>query len=593
MLKLLNKLSAFIYLIRRRYLNEREFILILSLIIGFFGGLVALILKYGVFYFHKLLNIELRENTGNYYLLLIPMLGIIITVFLKDFILRDTVKHNIAAILQSISKRNSFLEKHKIFSSVIGGILTAGFGGSVGLEAPIISSGAAIGSNIGRFFKLNYKTITLLLACGAVGAISAIFHTPIAAIVFALEVLMIDLSRFTLIPLLIASVSGAIVTNVFYGESMLFNFTLETSFSVSEIPFFILFGIITGFVSIYFAKSFVHIESRFEKIHSTRKQILIGGVLIGLLIFLFPPLLSEGFHTVRAIIQQDYNWVFQTSILSQISPSFWMMIIFFILLILLKVVATAITIGSGGVGGVFAPSLFTGAITGLLFAKLMAFIFPESYFSEVNYALIGMAGILAGVIHAPLTSIFLIIEMTTEYRMIVPLMITSTISFLTVKYFQPNSIFTIQLAKRGELITHHKDKAILTFMELKSVIETDLKTIHIDATLGDLVKVISQSKRNLFPVIDSEEHFHGVVLIENIRSIMFKQEMYNTSIRSLMVIPPETIYSRDSMDMVMKKFERSGAWNLPVVKAGKYMGYVSRSKLFNAYRKLLLEISDE
>lgn len=590
---LLKKFFQKIYIIRTKYLKEKDFVLILSFLIGMMGGFIALTLKYGVYFLHRILHIDIIGDFDNHLLLLLPAIGILLTLIFRNFILKDTIKHNIASILHAISKRNSLMKWHKTFSSVLGGIITAGFGGSVGLEAPIISSGAAIGSNMGRLLRLNYKTVTILLACGATGAISAIFHTPIAAIVFALEVLMIDLSRFTLIPLLIASITGSLITNLFYGEVMLFNFVLHTDFVVSEIPLFALLGILMGLLSVYFSRAFIHIETRFEEIESKWNRWLIGGLIIGLLIYLFPPLLSEGFHTMKAIVNQNYNWVYESSFISKFGSSFWLIILFFSLLIGLKVVATAITIGSGGVGGVFAPSLFTGAIGGMLFAKLLNHFFPGSNYSEVNFALVGMAGMLGGVLHAPLTGIFLIVEMTTDYELIVPLMLTTTISFLTVKYFQPNSIFTIQLARKGELITHNKDKAILTFMQLDSVVEKDLLVIDPDASLGDLVKVIAQSTRNIFPVVDESNHFYGVVLIENIRAIMFNQEMYQTSVLNLLIIPSELITTSDAMELVMKKFERAGAWNLPVVDNGKYIGYVSKSKLFNAYRNLLLEISVE
>ena len=577
--------------LRTKYLSEQEFILILSIVAGFAGGMAALVLKYGVYYLHQAFKIGLGSGHINYQLLLLPIIGITLTILFKKYVLKDSEKHSISSILFAISKKNSMMKAHKMFSSILGGILTAGFGGSVGLEAPIISSGSSIGSNLARKLRLNYKTITVLLACGAAGAISAIFHTPIAAIVFALEVLMIDLSRFTLIPLLISSVTGAIVTNIFYGDALLFNFVIESNFHPNEIPAFIFLGIFTGLLSVYYARTFLGIESKLESIKKSSHRILIGGLIMGTLLFLFPPLISEGFHTVKFIISDNYEWLPQSSIISFAGNSPLVLISFLVVLMLLKVVVTAITIGSGGVGGVFAPSLFTGSIAGLLFAKLANFIFPHAFYSEVNFALVGMASMLGGVLHAPLTGIFLIMEMTTDYELIVPLMLATTISFVTVKYYQPNSIFTVQLAKRGELITHNKDKAILTIMQLKSVIETDLQPIHPDGNLGDLVKIISRSKRNIFPVIDEHKHFFGAIHVEDIRSIMFNSEMYETSVLNLLFIPPEIIESTDSMDLVMKKFERSGAWNLPVVENSKYIGYVSKSKLFNSYRSLLKDIS--
>ncbi len=520
-----------------------------------------------------------------------PFIGITLTFIFIKYILRDPVKHNIASILYSISKRNSLLEAHKIFSSILGGILTAGFGGSIGLESPIISSGASIGSNMGRLLRLSYKEVTLLLSCGAAGAISAIFHTPLAAIVFAIEVLLIDLTRFSLIPLLIASVSGAIVTNVFFQDAILFEFVLKDPYQVHHTIFYILLGVFTGLVSVYFSKVFFKVESISNKITDFRK-IFIGGLILGLMIFLFPPLYGEGYQIIKAIFAEDFSKVMETNINFSLLNYHWFFYFFFISLLLLKAFATSITIMSGGVGGIIAPSLFTGAIAGMLFSHSLNLLGLN--ISESNFALVGMAGVLSGVLHAPLTAIFLIAETTKGYELIVPLMLTTIISFVTVKIFEPNSIFTFQLAKSGELITHHKDKAVLTFMKLKSVIETDFTTVHVDSNLKELVKTITQSKRNIFPVIDDEGILNGIILMDHIREIMFDTDMYDsTMVSNLMILPPSYIGLNDTMKDVIEKFESTGAWNLPVIDNAKYIGMVSKSKLFSAYRNLLLEISDE
>ncbi|MEA2107314.1 MAG: chloride channel protein [Bacteroidota bacterium] len=498
-----------------------------------------------------------------------------------------------ASILHAISKRNSLVKAHKIFSSIIGGILTAGFGGSIGLESPIISSGSAIGSNTGRWLKLSYKEVTLLLACGASGAISAIFHTPIAAVVFAIEVLLIDLTRFSLIPLLISSVSGAIVTNVFFKDEILFAFVLRDHYHVHHTGFYILLGIICGLISVYFTKVFFKMDKLVANIPDLRK-LFVGGLILGVLLYLFPPpppLYGEGYQIIKAIFAQNYESIMETNLHLQLGNSLWFFSLFFLLLLLLKVFATSITINSGGIGGIIAPSLFTGAITGMLFSHTLNGF--GLHISESNFALVGMSGVLSGVLHAPLTAIFLIAETTKGYELIVPLMLTSTISFVTVKIFEPNSIFTIQLAKSGDLITHHKDKAVLTFMKLKSVIENDFKTINVDDTLGDLVKVVSQSNRNIFPVVDEEGILNGIILMDNIREIMFEREMYDTPVSNLMILPPAYISTKDSMKEVIEKFENTDAWNLPVIDHAKYVGMVSKSKLFSVYRNLLLEISEE
>ncbi|OFX86770.1 MAG: hypothetical protein A2W99_06820 [Bacteroidetes bacterium GWF2_33_16] len=576
---------------REQKISQRNFLLILSSIVGIAGGFVALILKTSVFYLHEILLKNKSFDEYNLLVFVYPIIGITLTFVFLKYILRDTVKHNIAAILYAISKRNSIMQAHKIFSSIFGGILTAGFGGSIGLESPIISSGSSIGSNVGQLLKLSYKEVTLLLACGAAGAISAIFHTPLAAIVFAIEVLLIDLTRFSLIPLLIASVSGAIVTNVFFQDEILFEFILKDHYEVKHTIFYLLLGILTGLISVYFSKMYFKIEKLASKLPDFRR-LLLGGLVLGFLIFLFPPLYGEGYQIIKAIFRENYTSIMETNLNLRLVNYQWFFYFFFISLLLLKAVATSVTIHIGGVGGIFAPSLFTGAIIGMLFSHTLN-LFGLNI-SESNFALVGMAGVLSGVLHAPLTGLFLIAETTDGYELIVPLMLTTTISFLTVKIFDPNSIFTVQLAQRGELITHHKDKAVLTFMKLKSVIETDFTTVHVDSSLGDLVKIISKSQRNIFPVIDDDGILNGIILMDHIREIMFDKEMYDkTQVSNLMIIPPEYIGFNDTMKEVISKFEKTGAWNLPVIDKAKYIGMVSKSKLFSTYRNLLLEISEE
>ena len=589
----MTKQSLFVRFVswRERNISQRNFILILSFIVGLSGGLVALVLKTSVFYLHELLLEDKSFDEYNLLVFIYPFIGIALTFIFAKYILRDSVKHNIAAILHAISKRNSLMKAHKIFSSIIGGILTAGFGGSIGLESPIISSGSSIGSNVGRVLKLSYKEVTLLLACGAAGAISAIFHTPLAAIVFAIEILLIDLTRFSLIPLMIASVSGAIVTNVFFQDEILFEFTLKDPFEIHHTIFYILLGILSGLASVYFTKVYFSVENYANKLSDFRK-LFIGGLILGVVIFLFPPLYGEGYHIIKAIFAENFVPLMKTNINIDLANYHWFFYFFFISLLVLKPFAASVTISSGGVGGIIAPSLFTGAITGMIFAHSLNLLGLNT--SESNFALVGMAGVLSGVLHAPLTGIFLIAETTKGYELIVPLMLTSTISFVTVKIFEPNSIFTFQLARSGELITHHKDKAVLTFMKLKSVIETDFTTVHVESNLGDLVKVITMSKRNIFPVIDDDGILNGIILMDNIREIMFDKEMYEkTLVSNLMILPPAYISYNDTMKHVIEKFETTGAWNLPVIDKAKYIGMVSKSKLFSAYRNLLLELSEE
>ena len=581
---------------RLRNLNENTFVLILAAIVGTLAGFVALGLKVSVYYLRELSVVRIigDDKYKLALLLIFPTLGIGLTLFLKHFIIKDTIKHNISSILSAISKKNSIMRRHKVFSSMLGGILTAGFGGSVGLESPIISSGAAIGSNFGRVFHFNYKTITLLLACGSSGAIAAIFNTPIAGVVFALEVLLLDLSRFSLIPLLIASVSGTIVTTIFYPESILFDFQIQESFKISYLPFYLAFALLCGLVAHYFSSTYLRIEQRIEKIENPYRRFLIGSLGFGILLLVFPPLWGEGFSAIKALMSENHHAVLDMTLYSQYSDNLLVIFLVFIFLILLKVVSTALTVGAGGIGGIFAPSLFTGALTGYLFAFFVNTLDLGVHLSLVNFTMIGMAGLLSGVLHAPLTGLFLIAEITFGYELIVPLMIVTTISFLTAKYFNKNSIVTAQLAAKGQLITHNKDQAVLTMMKLKSVIETDFLTVPIDANLGDLVKIVSKAKRNLFPVIDNEGFLAGVILLDDIREIMFNQDLYKKHlVQNLMTIPPAFIKMDDKMDTVMHKFNKTRAWNLPIIEKGRYVGFVSKSKLFNVYRQQLVEITAE
>jgi len=573
-------------------MSDRSFMLILSIIVGILAGLTAWLLKTGVFYMHDFFKGSLQFDTDNYRYILYPVIGISATVLFKEFILKDHIRHNIPSILHAIAKRNSLMRVHKIYSSISGAILTAGFGGSIGLESPIISSGSSIGSNIGKVCRLNYKSITTLLGCGAAGAIAAIFNTPIAGIVFALEVLLLDMNRYSLIPLLMASVSGAITTKLLFTDEIFFEFTITQPFLVEHIVFFILLGIIAGFVSYYFTRLFLNIETLFDKIKNRSLKIFIGAPALGILIFLFPALYGEGFEAIKMMLEGNAEAVFNESLFSGFVNTAWVFGLFFLALILLKVVATSLTLGAGGIGGIFAPSLFTGAILGFLFARTNNYVFKQ-HLSESNFALVGMACVLGGVLQAPLTGIFLIAEITGGYELIVPLMLATTVSYLTSKFLIPNSILTLQLAKRGELVTHHKDKAVLHFLSVKSLIESDFFPINESATLKGLVKAISISKRNIFPIINDEGFLIGIILLDDVREIMFNEDWHNTPIVNLMQMPPEIVDIEEHMQLVMKKFNDSNAWNLPVCEKGRYIGFISKSKLFSAYRSQLMNITEE
>jgi len=589
----LRTIDVYMNYLRLHRINNRELVIVLSVFVGLAGGMVAYLLKTAVYYIHHILLENFQFDRDNLQLLLYPALGIGFVVLMKRFLLKDWVKHNISAILYAISKRSSIMKAHKSFSSFIGGIITAGFGGSIGLESPIISSGAALGSMLGKYLRLNYKTITLLLACGASGAISAIFNTPIAAVVFALEILLIDLTRFSLIPLLVASLSGALFPAMIFPDEILFQFTASSSDLKQEFVWYALLGIVCGLYSCYFTHVFIWVEKKFENVNNKLFRWIAGSLILGLLLYLFPALYGEGYETIKTLLADWSTGNLTENGYYMFSPDLGGILMLFVFLLLFKVVAASVTVGSGGIGGVFAPSLFSGALLGSIYVHVQNFL-GNGNLHMGNFILVAMAGVLSGVLHAPLTSIFLIVEMTQGYELIVPLMMVSVISFLTVKLIQRDSIFTVQLAKRGELITHHKDKAVLTFLELEKVLETDLKSIMVGSNLGDLVKVIAKSNRNMFPVIDEDGLLHGVIYLEKVREIMFNKEMYtDTYVENLMDLPPAYIYSSDSMDEVMKKFTSTNAWNLPVIENAKYKGFVSKSKLFTAYRKLLLEISED
>lgn len=585
------KILAEFLLWRAKNVNYRSFVLILSLIVGVLSGLAAVILKNMVHYTSHFLTHWLHAEEVNYIYIVYPLTGIFLTILFIKYFVKDHISHGISKILYAISKKNSLIASHNSYTSMISSILTVGFGGSVGLEAPIVLTGSSIGSNIGRQLGLNYKTITLLIGCGSAGAIAGIFKAPIAAVIFAIEVLMLDLTMWSLAPLLISAVCGATISYFLSGKGFIFSVDIHEIFSLKNLPYYILLGMLSGLVSLYFTRSALFIESRMEKISSPYKKWIIGGALLGFIIFIFPSLYGEGYVSLTAIINGNADALFEGSSAYQLKDNFLFFIFYLLAIVFMKVIATSLTTGSGGVGGIFAPTLFIGGITGYTCARLIN-VFSFVQVSEKNFALAGMAGVMAGVMHAPLTAIFLIAEITGGYLLFVPLIITSTIAYLTMIRFEAHSIYTYRLAKRGQLITHNKDQAILTRLKMKKVIEDDLIPVKPEQTLRDLVKIITKSKRNLFPVIDDEGTFLGIVNLDNIREIIFNQDMYDsTYVENLMELPPTLIILNEPMEKVMNKFESTGVWNLPVVHEGKYVGFISKSKLFSIYRNRLIDIT--
>ncbi|CCZ81733.1 chloride channel protein [Odoribacter laneus] len=578
---------------RIRYVKERNFILFLSLLVGIVSGLAAVLLKNMVHYTHLFFTERLQVDSGSLLFFIYPFIGIWLTSLFVKYFVHEDISHGVTKVLYAISRRNSMIKPHNNYSSMIASTITIGFGGSVGTEATIVLTGASIGSNLARFFRMNYKVMTLMIGCGAAGAIAGIFKAPIAGIVFTLEVLMLDLTMGSLIPLMISAISSYVLVYFLMGDGIVLDFAVHEHFALANVPYYIILGVFCGFLSVYFIRMNIRIEHFVTKIKNPFRRVLVGGALLGLLIYIFPPLYGEGYTSLQDLLTDNADNILNNTYFFSLKDSAFMVFLYVVGLVFVKVIATALTNGSGGVGGVFAPCLFTGGVGGFLIANLInlsgVVTVPVSYF-----VLAGMAGVMSGVMNSPLTAMFLIAEITGGYSLLVPLMLTSVVAHLTGGGMEPHSIYARRLAMKGDLITHNKDKAVLTLMKLDKVIETDLKTVSVEATLGDLVKVVSRSSRNIFPVIDSKGELLGIVLLDDIRKIMFNQDLYETTyVRDYMTTPPTVVDVMDPMDVVMKKFEETSAWNLPVIQDEKYIGFVSKAKIFNTYRRVLQHFSDE
>ena len=576
---------------RELHISNQQFILFLSVIIGLITGVAAYLMKTFVIYLKDLLINRFDVDQSNLLLYIYPMAGILLTVLFLRWVIRDDVRHGIPRILYVISKKRGEMRKHKTFSSFIGGAITSGLGGSAGLESPIISTGASVGSTFASVFNLDFKTKTLLIGSGAAGAMASIFTTPIAAVIFSMEVLMLDLTAASIIPLLISSVTGAITAKLLMSDEVLFHFSLDNHFEVPDLPYYILLGILAGLVSLYFNRSNYFISKWMNNIKDVKRRTLVGMLLMGLLIFIFPVLFGEGYNFLKIIINGDPKDLTSWSFFYDYRMNFWIFSAFLFLVLLLKVVATTLTIESGGIGGIFAPAVFTGGITGYLFSSIVNHAGWLRHLNEKSFTLVGMAAVLGAVLHAPLTAIFFAAEITNGYHLMLPLMLTTSVAYSTIKLFDSHSIFNRQLAERGQLLTHHKDKAVLTLLSVSSVIDKDFNTIRPDASLGDLVKEIAHSKRNIFPVIKDDNTFIGLIALDDVREDMFKPELYSKPVIDYMIQPKDSVSSTQTMEMVMQKFNETDYYNLPVIDDGKYVGFVSRSNVFSAYRKTLLEVS--
>jgi len=580
-----------ILLWRIKHISERNFVLILSVLIGVFSGIAAVLLKNLA---HTTYVLVIKGFVFEKKILLnfvIPLTGIFLTVLFVRKLIKDDLGHGVSKVLHAISKNNGYIKPHNTFSSVVASSLTVGFGGSVGLEAPVVLTGSAIGSNLARLFRLNYKTVVLMIGCGSAGAIAGIFKAPIAGVVFTIEMLMIELTISTLIPLLISAVSGSLVAWLLMGSSVPFFYVIDTPFVLKDVFFYIFLGITSGLASFYFSRTVMNIEEKFSRVKNQYIRVIVGSLILGLLIYVFPSFYGEGYESLMDILRRQGESLINKSLFGDLAYNQWVFLVLLLLLIFLKAIATAVTTGAGGVGGTFAPSLFMGGVIGFFTGRLINTFFDIGI-SESNFSLVGMAGVMAGVMHAPLTAIFLIAEITGGYELFPPLIITATISYLTTKYFEPHSLYNKKLAEKGELITHNKDQAVLMLMKSDNLIETNFLAIKPTATLGDLVKLISKSSRNIFPVVDDDGTFMGIVILDHVREIIFKPELYEiTPVNTLMFMPETTIEIGESMNDVAQKFYNSDKFNLVVLDQGKYVGFISRARVFSMYRRLLKDFS--
>lgn len=583
---------------RERHISEKHLVLLLSFFVGAFSAAAAALLKSFIHFIQWFVESQLIAGGHTWWYLITPIIGITFSALFVKYIVRDDISHGITKILYAISQRKSIIKPHNMWSSIVGSGLTIGFGGSVGAEAPIVLTGAAIGSNLAKAFRLDQKTMMLMIGCGAAGAIGGIFKAPIAGLVFTLEVLMMDLTMTSVAPLLISSVTATAISYIATGAEPMFPLDINEPFLINRIPWYLVLGVVCGFVSLYFTRGMNKLEQWMKHaVRSTGSKIVVGGLTLSILIFLFPPLYGEGYDVIRQLINGDSLSAMQYSPLANgqwlTANGQWLIIAYFAAIILLKIVASVATNGGGGVGGIFAPSLFMGALVGFVTARIMNI--SGLTVPETNFALVGMAGLMSGVMHAPLTGIFLIAELTGGYHLFMPLMIVSVISYLTIMLFEPHSLYAMRLAQKGELLTHNKDRNVLTLLKMDSVLETDFTAILPEMTLGELVKVISESHRNIFPVIDKNGKLRGILLLDEVRNIMFQPRLYKRfTVGQLMTSPPAVLRFDLPMEKVMEIFEDTGAWNLPVVDQDRrYLGFVSKSKIFNSYRHVLVHFSEE
>ena len=583
---------------RAKHISHRQFVYILSIVIGFTSGVGAVVLKNLTHFIQHLLEGNLIKYYHHAFYFLFPILGLTLVYFAIKYVIRNKVSHGIPSTLFAISKRKGIMKQYQMFGSILTAPLTVGFGGSVGLEGPTVATGAAIGSNISRMFHMNQTTRNLLIGCAAAGAMSSIFKAPIAAIIFAIEVFSLDLTIASMLPLLLASLSAILTSYFFFGDDILLPFKIEDKFVIGDAPFYMILGVFAAITSIYFTQVYDKIHTFFDTLNSPVKRLLVGGIGLGILIYFIPPLYGEGFDVINNLIAGNPEKALEQNLMQMDLTNIWIVILLLSGLVFFKIIASSLTFGAGGVGGIFAPTLFMGSIMGNVIAKTInnCGLF-SSPVSESNFTLVGMAGLLAGVLHAPLTAIFLIAELTGGYELFIPLMLTATISFGLTKYFSPHSVYNMQLGRKGELITHDKDHAVLTLMDIDKVIETNFATVSSNMNLGEIVHTaVIKSNRNIFPVVKAKtQELVGVILLDDLRPIMFDQDLYGEVVaHDIMQPAPEVIdIDKDKMTEIMQKFQDSSAWNLPVIKDGKYFGFITKCKLLTAYRRQLINHTKE
>ena len=575
-------------------MSERDVMMVLSLFVGVSCGLAAVLLKSAIEFIHHGLTSWFDGAAYNYLFLIYPGVGMLLAMLFVRFVVKDNIGHGVTKVLVAVSKNESKIKPHNMWTSMLASSVTIGFGGSVGAEAPIVYTGAAIGSNVARYMGLSYKNMTILLGCGAAGAVAGIFKAPLAGVLFTLEILLFNISMSSILPLLLSTISATVISYIFLGDKPPFECTLSP-FAMGNIPFYVLLGLFCAACSVYFTRMTLWLEDKIKSIQRPFVRWAISASCLGLLIFLFPPLFGEGYEHLHELLNGGSIDLEGQTVLAFFLRKAWLVPVFFLLVLLLKVFSMSFTNAGGGVGGTFGPTLFIGAIAGFVLSRTINLIGGGAVVPEQNFVLVGMAGLMAGVMQAPMTAIFLIADMTGGYELLIPLIMTSTISYAATRAVEPYSIYTKRIAKKGELLTHDSDQAVLTLLKTNELIEDDFTTVKIDATMRELVEAVSKSKRNIFPVVDSRNHFQGYVSLEDIRRDMFKYDQYDVlHVFNFMKSAPAYVYVGEKMDSVMIKFEQTEAWNLPVVKDDRtYVGFVSKSKIFSSYREQLKQVSHD